>query len=223
MKNILNCFIILAILFFSYSTPVFCEEATIPKKSFDDYMVLVNQNVFSRSRGQIEVVEKKVTIPTASPESYFVLRGVTQQEKEFVAFFEDTRTTDTAHVFAGDNISRGKLTDIKLDFVEFQMAGNSSQIQIGMNLEGVLSTPTQTPKTTPTSLAEARTSTRGDDNGFSRRSSAKGKRGGIPEAILESILSGLPDRSGNNNGNSSSQDNIQQERGGNGSSGRRNR
>ncbi|MBW1764622.1 MAG: hypothetical protein JRJ23_07775 [Deltaproteobacteria bacterium] len=220
MERIFARFIIFAMLFFSCSTPLFCEEGTIPEKSFDDYMVLVNQNVFSRSRGHIEVVKKKIVIPAASPESYFVLRGVTQQGKEFVAFFEDTRTTDTVQVHTGDKISRGRLTEIKLDFVEFQMDESRSRIRIGMNLEGVLSASVKPPEKTPASLSEPGRSRRGSDNGFSRRSMGKGRRGGIPEAILESILSGLPDRSGNNDGNTSSGDRGTRQRGGNKSSGK---
>lgn len=105
---------------------------------WDNYRVLVEQNIFSRQRGRAlrRDEEKPRERPAPALESYFVLRGVVRQNEEYVAFLEDTRMGETVRARAGDGIARGRVKSLTLDNIEFEMDANSITVGIGDSLQG---------------------------------------------------------------------------------------
>ncbi len=105
---------------------------------WDNYRVLVEQNIFSRQRGR--ALRKDDSKPKERPapalESYFVLKGIVRQNAEYVAFLEDTRMGETVRARVGDSIARGRLKSLTLDNIEFEMDANTIKIEIGDSLQG---------------------------------------------------------------------------------------
>ncbi len=105
---------------------------------WDNYRVLVEQNIFSRQRGQAlrRDDSKPKEPPAPAPESYFVLKGIVRQNEEYVAFLEDTRMGETIRARAGDSIATGRLKSLTLDNIEFEMGTDTIEVRIGDNLQG---------------------------------------------------------------------------------------
>jgi hypothetical protein len=105
---------------------------------WDNYRVLVEQNIFSRQRGRAlrRDDDKPKERPAPALESYFVLKGIVRQNEEYVAFLEDTRIGETVRARAGDSIARGRVKNLTLDNIEFEMDANSITVEIGDSLQG---------------------------------------------------------------------------------------
>lgn len=105
---------------------------------WDNYRVLVEQNIFSRQRGRAlrRDDDKPKERPAPALESYFVLKGIVRQNEEYVAFLEDTRMGETVRARAGDSIARGRVKNLTLDNIEFEMDANSITVEIGDSLQG---------------------------------------------------------------------------------------
>ncbi len=105
---------------------------------WDNYRVLVEQNIFSRQRGRSldrdDSKPREVAAP--APESYFVLKGIVRQNEDYVAFLENTRMGETIKARVGDSIARGRLKSLTLDNIEFELDANIIKIGIGDNLQG---------------------------------------------------------------------------------------
>jgi len=105
--------------------------------SWDDYEVVVERNIFSRSRGRPrERAGTQDPQAPPRPERYIVLRGVVQQGEELIAFLEDGRTGVTSRARIGDAIASGRLSGITLDSVQYESDGQTATIEIGKNLVG---------------------------------------------------------------------------------------
>ncbi len=117
---------------------VISAEQTDDAQFWDNYGVLVEQNIFSRQRGQTSKRDdsKAKEPPAPAPESYFVLKGIVRQNEEYVAFLEDTRMGETIRAQAGDSIATGRLKSLTLDNIEFELDDNTIKIEIGDNLQG---------------------------------------------------------------------------------------
>ena len=113
---------------------------------WDNYRVLVEQNIFSRQRGRSldRDDSKPREAPAPAPESYFVLKGIVRQNEEYVAFLENTRAGETIKARMGDSIARGRLKSLTLDNIEFELDANTIKIEIGDNLQGKVPTPSVT-------------------------------------------------------------------------------
>ena len=105
--------------------------------SYDRYRVLTERNIFSRDRGQRREAAPKITQPTPpSPERCIVLKGIAQQGQDLVAFLEDTRTGVTTRARTGDSVARGRLKNITLDRVEYELEERVTAARIGEGLTG---------------------------------------------------------------------------------------
>lgn len=136
-------FSILAFLFLVCVGLIVGQEQGEKQGSWGDYKILVERNIFSRNRGrsfETESGEVKESVAPA-PESYFVLKGIVQQGSERIAFFEDLRTGGTVRARIGDTVARGKIHDITLDNVEYELDGKLTKTEVGKNLEGGISSP----------------------------------------------------------------------------------
>lgn len=144
-----NCKLLFILLLFAALTSLFCfaeseqqdgEQQDNGKGFWDDYKVIVERNIFSRNRGRPprrrdNTGEPKEVI-APNPESYFVLKGIVQQDKEYIAFLEETQSGKMIRAKIGDKIARGTLKGLTLDYIEFELNSNTMRIQIGNNLEG---------------------------------------------------------------------------------------
>jgi hypothetical protein len=108
------------------------------KNSWDDYKILSEKNIFSRSRTKAVPVVNEIKQPVivVPEENYYTLRGITKQAEEFVSFIEDSRTMAVKKVRKGDKIGPGKVGDITLDDMSYVNGGKTIDVKIGMNLEG---------------------------------------------------------------------------------------
>ena len=114
------------------------EENT---KSWDDYRIITDRNIFSRNRTKAvkssEVRRQKVSV--ASEQSYYTLRGITRQSDGFVTFLEDSRTMDVKKFRKGESIGEGTISEITLDYISYEYGDKTIKVEIGMNLEGQIS------------------------------------------------------------------------------------
>ncbi len=136
-------FSILTLLFLVFAGPIFCQDQGEEQRSWGDYKILVDRNIFSRNRGRSferESREAKEQVVPA-PESYLVLKGIIQQGSKRIAFFEDSRTGETMRARIGDAVARGKVQNITLDTVEYELNGKLTKTEVGENLEGEASSP----------------------------------------------------------------------------------
>jgi hypothetical protein len=102
------------------------------------YDIILRRNIFSRTRQVFRPrefrEERRVVVP--NPESYFRLRGITQEDGTFVAFLEDTRTSVVLRLRAGDSVARGAIKSLSLDSLEYQLDERTVTVFMGQDLEG---------------------------------------------------------------------------------------
>ena len=127
---------LLAIL---WSANGFGKEAPAPKQpTWDDYKVIVNQNMFSKNRKAPEVDRPPPppVIP-ANPESFYILRGITSEDGVFLVFLQDNKQGGVLIKRVGEEVARGKIKSVlSLDTIEYQMGETTKTIQMGYDLEG---------------------------------------------------------------------------------------
>ncbi len=136
-------FSILTLLFLVFAGPILGQEQGEEQGFLGNYKILVDRNIFSRNRGRSferESREAKEQVAPA-PESYFVLKGIVQQGSKRIAFFENSRTGGTMRARIGDAVARGKVQNITLDTVEYELNGKLTKTEVGENLEGEVSSP----------------------------------------------------------------------------------
>ena len=94
--------------------------------------------MFSRqrvpSRPQEAVAERPRVMP--NPESYFLLKGVVQENNQFIAFVEDKRTGSVLRLREGDTVARGLVKSLNLDGLQYQFQDKTIPVSMGSDLEG---------------------------------------------------------------------------------------
>ena len=114
------------------------------KKSFrDQYAILLERNIFSRSRlsrrqRNAESRPRMEAPPPPKPEESHVLTGVVRVGDTYVAFIENTPKGETVKLKSGDPVARGKVGEIGFDYFLYQYDGQDLKVQIGQNLAGSL-------------------------------------------------------------------------------------
>jgi hypothetical protein len=99
--------------------------------------IILTRNMFSRDRIPARrgpVVEEKKFMP--NPESYFLLKGVVQENKQFIAFVEDKQSGSVLRLHEGDKVARGTIKSLNLDGLEYQLADKTTTVSLGFDLEG---------------------------------------------------------------------------------------
>jgi len=125
------------------SAAIVCGEETKAAaiKSWDDYKVIAERNIFSRNRTRtVMLTEAQRQIVTVPEQRYHTLRGITKESDSYISFIEDSRTSGVNRYRKGDSVAEGKITEITLDNISFKQGGKTLKVEIGMNLEGQAST-----------------------------------------------------------------------------------
>jgi len=116
---------------------VYGEETKGAVKSWDDYKIIAERNIFSRNRTKVVVLsETQRQVETVPEQRYHTLRGITKQADGYVSFIEDSRTSIVTRYRKGDPVAEGKIADITLDDISYKRGGKTLKIETGMNLEG---------------------------------------------------------------------------------------
>ncbi len=103
---------------------------------WEHYQILIERNMFSRSRGQRSQPEETEIVRVApSPERYVLLRGVLRQDDEFIAVLEDMRSGGLIRARVGDEVVRGHVDRITLDGIRYVRDEAQVDVGIGENLE----------------------------------------------------------------------------------------
>lgn len=127
---------------------------TEPTDVQDPYKVLVDRNMFLRERSRPRPASTQrapTTIPERPPEvpeTLYVLRGVVIEDGALRAYFENLRGGMT-RVSPGDAIATGEVTQIAIDAVAYDAAGQTTWIEIGHNLLGAQGGSSSTPPAPP--------------------------------------------------------------------------
>ena len=115
------------------------QRPTGPPDSWDAYRIVVERNMFSRQRGpRLERTRRQVPVAPAAPdpESYVVLKGIVQEDGEFIAFLEDTQSGQIRRVRQGDNVVRGTVKSLTLDSIDYEFEDKTTTVTMGLNLQG---------------------------------------------------------------------------------------
>ncbi len=108
--------------------------------SWEAYRVIVERNMFSRQRGirqERPTRDDRRTLPPApNPESYYVLKGIVQEDNAFIAFIEDTQRGGVLRLGKGDKVARGVVKALNLDSIEYQLGEKTITVTLGLDLEG---------------------------------------------------------------------------------------
>jgi hypothetical protein len=122
------------------SKPV--EKPRVPSAGQDElwakYNLILQRNMFSRKRVPIRLVNDQPDPPKIipNPESYFLLKGVVQENNQFIAFVEDKQTGSVLRLRQGDRVARGTIKSLNLDGVEYELADKTTAVSMGFDLEG---------------------------------------------------------------------------------------
>jgi len=113
------------------------EAAAQPQHVWDRYKLVVERNIFLRDRSRpvrrtIETVRRAA--PT--PERSTVLTGTLRRGEEWIAFVEDLRTGVTSSVRTGEPLLQGHLSAVALDYIEYELDGQTVQVKVGDSLAG---------------------------------------------------------------------------------------
>ena len=152
-------------------------NAVAKPNSWASFDIILKRNIFSRQRrpARREEQVERAAPPAPNVESYYVLRGVVQENDDFIAFIEDTQTGTVLRLRRGDPVARGTIKALTLDGLEYQMEDKAVRVELGLDLEGghgsstssqmmdftaipapsTTGQPAQTPAATPPSGAEA--------------------------------------------------------------------
>jgi hypothetical protein len=106
------------------------------------FKVIVERNMFSRQRGvRVERPDRndggtQTPPPAPNPESYYLLKGIVQEDGAFMAFVEDKRSGDILRLHEGDAVARGSIKSLNLDSLEYELEQRIVVVTMGHDLEG---------------------------------------------------------------------------------------
>ena len=106
---------------------------------WEHYEILIERNMFSRSRGQRSQPEEAEVVRAApSPERFVLLRGVLRQGGEFIAVLEDMRSGGLIRARVGDEVVRGRVERITLDGIgaNLEASGTAASAAAGEGAAG---------------------------------------------------------------------------------------
>lgn len=114
-------------------------NAAAQPNSWASFEIILKRNIFSRQRTAPRPVSQKTeetprVMP--NPESYYMLKGVVQENDDFLAFIEDTQGGTVLRLRRGDPVARGTIKTLTLDGLEYQMEDKTTVVQLGRDLEG---------------------------------------------------------------------------------------
>ena len=129
------------------------------------YELILQRNIFSRQRTPFRPRDKSSEAPVVipNPETHFLLKGVVQENNEFIAFVEDTQGGGVLRLKQGDRVARGAIKSLSLDALEYQLEDKTINVNLGCDLEGtrgivpvsMVSVPALSQTSTPAATAAA--------------------------------------------------------------------
>jgi len=122
-------------------------QTTVERQSpWTRYEVILERNMFSRQRGfaQQRGDEPGQVAAVPNPESYLLLKGVVQENGQFIAFLEDTRSNSVLRLQEGAKVARGVIKSLTLDSIEYEFGKRTITVRIGQDLEGGFGAVTMT-------------------------------------------------------------------------------
>jgi hypothetical protein len=126
--------------------PASQPAATQPQSFSERYDVIAQRNIFLRERSRPRDPTNDSTASSRpseaaplTPEQAYVLRGIVLEESDLRAYFEDKRTGEVTRVATGAILGEGQVTEIQIDSVRFQNAGQWTWVEIGHDLTGARS------------------------------------------------------------------------------------
>jgi hypothetical protein len=113
-------------------------SATAPQDGLAAYDIIRQRNIFSRQRIPPRPAGEREAKPVVAPdpETFFLLRGIVQENSEFIAFIEDTQTGRVVRLRQNDSVARGVVKSLSLDSIEYQLGDKTIPVKIGFDLEG---------------------------------------------------------------------------------------
>jgi hypothetical protein len=113
----------------------------VPQDAWAKYQIILDRNIFSRQRGPVRRPGEDrdsgpVKLP--NPETHFVLKGIVQENNEFIAFIEDTQAGMVLQLRKDDHVARGVIKALSLDGIEYQLEEHTTAVKLGYDLEGHL-------------------------------------------------------------------------------------
>jgi hypothetical protein len=115
------------------------QETAAQQDPWANYEIILKRNIFSRQRRparQIEENSQARNVVVPNPESYFLLKGIVQEDNQFPAFIEDTQGGSVLRLRQGDRVARGAIKALSLDAIEYELESRTSTIRLGYDLEG---------------------------------------------------------------------------------------
>jgi len=112
----------------------------VQDQRWTQYEIVTQRNMFSRQRVPLRVQteraeERPRTIP--NPESYLLLKGIVQEDNQFIAFVEDKQSGNVLRLRQGDQVARGTIKSLNnLDGLEYQFQDKTVSVSLGFDLEG---------------------------------------------------------------------------------------
>jgi hypothetical protein len=102
------------------------------------YDIILARNMFSRQRVPSRPRDDTPPPPRVmpNPESYLLLKGVVQENNQFIAFVEDKQSGSVLRLRQGDHVARGTIKSVNLDGLEYQLADKTTSVSLGFDLEG---------------------------------------------------------------------------------------
>lgn len=169
--------VVLGLIVAMCPAPGLGQDSTEKQDPWAAYKVIVERNMFSRQRGARaeRLVQDRVQVrtppPAPNPESYYVLKGIVQENSAFIAFLEDSRGGEILRVRKGDSVARGVIKALSLDSIEYQLEDSTVTVTMGRDLQGGQGAVTraqlyewsQTSTTTSQEAATEPSSPSGDD------------------------------------------------------------
>lgn len=145
------------------------RPAMVPAASWSDYKVIVDRNIFSRSRtprsGGTRYVPQERPRSNNREEPEMTLSGVAVHLAVRLAFFDDPQSGETLRVGVGQRVGKGTVVSIAPEGVELRLDDRVRRVQIGQTVSGreaVRSTVMTTASSQPVGETSPSASDRGD-------------------------------------------------------------
>jgi hypothetical protein len=110
----------------------------VQDEQWTPFEIISQRNMFSRQRVPFRPRDDTPPPPRVmpNPESYFLLKGVTQENNLFIAFVEDKQSGSVLRLHEGDRVARGTVKSLNLDVLEYQLGDKTVTVNMGFDLEG---------------------------------------------------------------------------------------
>jgi hypothetical protein len=102
------------------------------------YNIILQRNIFSRQRTPFRPRDRSNETPAVvpNPETHFVVKGIVQENNEFIAFIEDAQSGGVLRLRPGDRVARGAIKALSLDTLDYQLEDKIISVKLGCDLEG---------------------------------------------------------------------------------------